>query len=276
MRLAWCKRSWRGRLLVVVVLIAVVIPVGNELARAFAARTLGALVDGHATVASIRLGLRRIRVDQVNVWSPDCDEPMLSMERLAIRLSLLDGIRHGIWATSIVVERPQIQLQFAEDGSLLTRLPTSQPEPDASSITRLPFCELHVKHASLAIHQYGRESFQIADVDVSVKGDGEEFKVDIVAPSVLAGRFELESQLNVATFTADSRAQLVGLELDSRQLAQAPLVMPSVNAQPWTLTTTIELQQNGSLADLQQLTAQGVIQDLRIAMKDRPGIVQLN
>ena len=69
-----------------------------------------------------------------------------------VRLSVVDGFRNGVWADTIMIDRPEIQLHFDQQGNLITNLPASPSnEQDAAPIEKLPFRTVQVKNARFAV-----------------------------------------------------------------------------------------------------------------------------
>ena len=275
MRGKWSRKHRRRCLLIGVVLVMAAVPAGNEIARRVTAKVLGALVEGQATVGKVRFGLRTIRVERVQVWSPECDQPVFAVEEIAAKLSIIDGLRNGIWAESIVVEQPEIQLHFDEAGKLVTNLPRSAAEAqDSAPIDTLPFRTFEVKNAFFAIHQTGRESFRVAGARFVANGDGQTFDAFAGLPSFFSGRVELRSRFDLSSYSAESQFQIAGLQITSVDLVQLPLVPPTINAHPWAATATFEVQQDGSIAELGKLTAKAVLHEFQLSMTERPQFVR--
>ncbi len=126
------KRNWRHRTAIAALLGILCIPIANEIARQVGAHVLGSFIEGNATIARVRLGLPRVRFEQITVWSPNCQQPALSVRKLTAELSILNGVRRGVWLEKIVVDRPQLQIHFDEAGKLITNLPSSRSNDELS------------------------------------------------------------------------------------------------------------------------------------------------
>ncbi len=275
MRGRWWKWSRRRRrLLFAVLLLAAALPIANETTRRVSERMLGSFFEGAATVERVRLGIRNIHVKGITVWSRDCDEPVVAIDSIAARVSILDGLRHGVWIAQVVVDHPELQLHFDEYGKLITHVPESNTEaPDAEPITNLPFHSIVVRSARIAVHQVGRAPFQVSDIALEATGDGSQLTLTADAPKVFSGRIAFRSTLDIVSLTGESTVQISGLNVNSKRLVELPLVPASVHTHPWHATSSLRLKQTGSFANIENLGASVDLVRLRISMSDRPDIV---
>ena len=254
----WINRirnmGWRRWLLVLAVLALISISAANEITRRVAATYLGAVVDGNAAIAKVRIGFQKLRVEQLQVWSAGCGEPLVSVDNVSAELSLWNGIRNGIWLGKIVVDRPIVQVHFDVQGILLTNLPTiPDKKTESTPITTLPFRSLEIRDARFVVHQEGRNPLDVDDMTLSVRAEDQQVKITGDVPRLLRGRCAVQSIIDIATLEANSDFRYKGLATTSEELAKLPLVPPAVNAQPWSASTSFAMQQSGSIVDLREV-----------------------
>ncbi len=247
----------------------------NLILRRIAVAYLGSLVDGNASIARLRLGLRQTTVEGIAVWSPQCSQPVLSIDRVAIDVTLWNGIRRGIWLGQIAVDRPQIQLHFSPTGTLVTNLPTlPASEAESKPIGKLPFQSVQVRNARFAVHQHGRQSLDIDNVSLVAFAQLDQFNVTAIIPELFNGNCELQSAINLDTMSAASKLSINGVRVSSSETSRFPLVPASVNAHSWNASTSLEIRQTGSLSSFYNCNAAINLLELGLVISGQP-IAQL-
>ena len=265
--------AWRRRLIIGALIAILATPAANDISRRIAVAYLGSLVDGNASIARLRLGLRQVTVDGIAVRSGPENIPLFSVDRVAIDVTLWEGIRRGVWLGQIVVEQPQIQLHFSRDGSLITSLPALfTRKRESTPIGQLPFRAIQVRSARFAIHQQGRQSLDIENLSLVVVAQSNQLNVTAVAPKLFGGECQLKSAIDLETMAAESLLKINGVQVSSTEIARLPLVPASVNAQPWRGSTSFEIRQTGLLNSLGNCNAVVDLKDLELAIKGHPTV----
>ena len=221
----------------------------------------------------MRLGLRQVTVDGIVVRSRPEDIPLFSVERVAIDVTIWDGIQRGVWLGQIVVDQPQIQLRFSRDGTLITRLPALfTRKRESTPIGKLPFRAIQVSSAQFTVHQQGRQTLDIDNISLVVVAQSNQMNVTAVAPKLLKGECQLKSAIDLETMAAESLLKINGIHISSTETARLPLVPTSANAQPWSGSTSFEIRQTGLLNSFDNCNAVLDLQDLKLAIKGHPTV----
>ncbi|WP_186775681.1 AsmA-like C-terminal region-containing protein [Rubripirellula tenax] len=184
---------------------------------------IGSRIAEHTIeVEKIHIGFHAITVTRLRIEDePDLATPLLVVERAEVRLSIVNGIRNGVWAESVIVEAPEVALRFADDGQLATRLPASQSE-GGSTATTIPVGQLLVRDAKLTATQVGRLPFEVGDVSMEVLADNE-VQVRVNVPDILGAHVLLRSIVDAKTFAGHTQLRVPDFHIDTNHLATLSL-----------------------------------------------------
>ena len=181
------------------------------------------LLEHQVHVGQIHIGFHDISVRALRIDDEtDSVQPLLDVRQADIVLSPIQGLRHGIWVQHISVEAPVISLRFADDGSLLTRLPQPGGET-ATSSSVIPIRQLIVRRAGLIANQTEREPLTIGDVDLDFYASNR-ILVQARIPSVLGAAIQLGSTVDATTLAGETRLLIPDFHIDSNELARVALV----------------------------------------------------
>ena len=267
-------RKWTKRFVVAALVSILFVPLTNILAERLGARLLGGLIQGEAKIQNVRIGFSNVLVEGVSVWSPDCNESTLALDRLSVDLSLINGIRNGVWISSTIIERPEIHLHFDEAGRLLTKFPTAEENAETSKpISTIPIGFLSVANARLVLHQVGRDSLDVDGISLRANGTGSKLSLSAIIPNLFHGNMQLLCDLDVATMDATSTLDVVGLQTNSERLTELPLLPAEINSQPWSLRIPeIQIRQTGPITP-KELVGSLRITDLSFSIPGHPDLI---
>lgn len=250
------------------------IPLLNEVSRRVASDAMQSVSGGTATIRKVRLGLRKVTIDDVVIWSPTCQQPTLAIKQISVDLSVLAGIRHGVWVEKLVVDEPVVHLQFDHHGTLVTHIPTLPAgDPESEPVTSLPFRQVVVRNARFAVHQTGRESLDIANADLLVLHEAGRVFVRGEVPELLSASLKLQSKIDLVKLESESELSVLGVQVSSGELARWPLIPDAVDLHTWEATSSLELTQSGSLTNLQQAIVKVAVDEFSVSTPERTGIV---
>ncbi|EMI22719.1 hypothetical protein RMSM_00353, partial [Rhodopirellula maiorica SM1] len=178
--------------------------------------------------------------DNVNV---DVDHPtseaQVTVGRLAVDWSILSGLRRGIWAPHVVVEAPCLHVRFDRDGKLISKFPQSEASSGESS-GKIPIGRLSVRGASLVVHQTGRESLTVADVQL--QGDfSDAIQLRTLVPDLFGGSIDIRTQLHPTTLAGHTSVVVDGVKFDTAKLCHLPLIPESINQHPVASSGSLQI-----------------------------------
>ena len=272
-RCKWCPK------LVIAGLISVAIFLlfADEIARLSTTRLIASAVDGRATLKSIRLGLRTIKVEKLRVWTTDYEQPTLSVDQLTCRVTIVNGLRTGVWLSQIAIDRPELALHFDQQGQLQTRWPVSDANDETvPRAATLPFGTLAARNAQFVIYQQGRQPFAIRDMGLMLEAARQQCTIRATIPKIFSGQVEFVSIIDLATQTSDAELTAGPFRADSHDLATMPLVPAAVDDIPWSATGAITAKQTGSFSDVREMMATIRLHDAAVSVSDADEIVRIN
>ncbi len=224
------------------VLVGLCLLARNPVAR-WAGMTVGSIfLDTRVEIAKLEIGWSQITVDGITVFEPAFpDQVQFHVARVAVIPSLKRGFSDGVWLERVTVDQPEMHLRFDQHGNLLSVFPESSGQASTNSPLTIPLQYLVVNHAAAIVHQTGREELRVKDINLQA-----EFSDAIVAraqvPEVLTGSIDFQCQLDARTFAGTTKLNVLGIELDTEQLASLPLVPQVVADHPSTASVTISFQ----------------------------------
>ncbi|QDS96663.1 Dicarboxylate transport [Roseimaritima multifibrata] len=261
------KKTRYGSLLLAVLLLGLLLR--NPLARFTAIKIGSSFLETELKIEAVDIGWMSVSVSGIELLEPRLAETQQAhIDKVAVELTPWTGIRKGVWASHLVIDQPTLHVRFDADGKLISQFPSggeSEPNPDPLQI---PIGSLAIRDAKLVIHQTGKPSFEIADVAVTGHfTDQIEFRC--LVPKLLKGSIEFHSQLSADTFAGTSRLDVHKISLDSKNLAQMPLVPSAVEQEQITgnADLTLQIKHPANTFDplkhlKHSLQLRGVLQDL--------------
>ncbi len=236
------RRFWLRMVCASGVLLGLCLLARNPIARRAGVIAGSYVLNTRVDIGSLDIQWSQIIVDELTVFEPAIsDQVQLHVSRIAITPTLWRGVSEGVWIERIAMEQPVLHLRFDEQGGLLSVFPQSSRDANSQGVGRIPLQHLTINGADLIVHQVGRTNLRVDSVDLSA-----EFSDAIVAharvPSILAGKIDFQCQLDAKTFAGTTKLKVLGIELDTQQLARLPLVPKTLGDEPATASFAMSIQ----------------------------------
>ncbi|WP_442505703.1 AsmA-like C-terminal region-containing protein [Novipirellula sp. SH528] len=224
----------------------------NPIAR-FAAVKIGSYVlAASLEIDSIEFNLGSICVSGIVVHEPlnsdssglaaDKTDAQATVDRIAIDLSLLNGIRSGVWADRVVVDEPCLHVRFDRDGTLVSQFPQSESSSSEPSGI-IPIGQLSIRDAKLVVHQIGRESFAVSNIGVQADF-GDSINLRTLVPEILGGSVDLRTILDAKSLAGTSSIVVQQIKFDTAELQHLPLVPVEINQERITASGSLQITCN--------------------------------
>ncbi len=245
------QRFWRVHVPRLLALVVLAILARNRIADA-TIEYVGSIVLGNTVkVQQVEIGLTAIAIRGLQVQETSLgDVPQITIQSIHVTPTLWRGIRQGVWLDSIVVNQPVLHLRFDEEGTLLSKFPASGGESSASSEPlKLPLARAVVSEAAVVIHQSGKPSVSISGASLTLTAD-ESIQLHAEVADLLGTQLCVESLVDGSTLAGRTTLTLTPLQLDTKHLAQLPLVPNTLADHPVTATVDVWLQMEHPANDL--------------------------
>ena len=148
------------------------------------------------TLQWVDVGLPWIRIEGLRIAEQgDCDETLLTVQRIAITASLGQGWREGVWLRAVRIDQPTLRLRLRQDGGLISRLP---PLPGTNSTPRdrpFPLALLNLHGGRLVVEQAGTVDEVASGLELQLVG-GREIALQAKLAQVLGGQLRLQAKLS--------------------------------------------------------------------------------
>lgn len=232
------RKWWRGALLVLVLSAVAAWVVRTWVVMAVIRQQVGKVYAGRVEIDSWYLNTRSAGLVGVRVHEgPGADSPVwLTAGRVATDASLSRLIRGRAMPTRVTIERPAIDLRFARDNRLTTRIPFRAGDKPATQNGPSPTLpEIVVEGGSGTIRQEGRQDLHLAKVDGTLRPEDGKLILRAATADPLWGRFKV-----LGDFTPDFQSGQVALDtsknlqVDQDKTSRLPFVPTEVwdNLQP--------------------------------------------
>lgn len=213
----------------------------NAIAR-FAAIEVGSrLLATRIEIDSIDIGWNAILVTDTEIFEPNAsDQRQLTVDRVRLVPSIWQGLKTGVWLSEIAVSSPTAEVRFDQHGNLVSVFPKGGETSESTGPIRIPVAKISVSDAALIVHQVGRDSFHIANVDLQLTAD-DRVKLVLAVPDLLGSQCEVKCDVDAQTFAGVSMFTVDHLHLDTTNLAKLPLVPTEVAAEPISIDSGIKI-----------------------------------
>ncbi|OYP34214.1 AsmA-like C-terminal region-containing protein [Rhodopirellula sp. MGV] len=225
------SRLFRRVLLVCCIGLIAAFMARNQIVRWAAVRGAEMVLSTRVEVAAVTLNSDRWTIEGLVVEEPgQPGEVQVGFDKLTIVPSLRRGLRDGVWLELVIVDHPQGHLRFDEAGKLISVFPQSNSESQGGEIGVIPVHHVIINDAEFAVHQIGKQSLSVTDVDVHVRCEGN-IDARVTIPALFGGSLVAQCKLDAKTFAGTSAVDLLGIKLDSQRIAELPLVPAIVNVE---------------------------------------------
>ena len=215
-----------------------VILLRNPIAR-FAVVEIGSrLLDRQIEVEQVRIGLSTFRGVGIRVFEPGSFAAQVEVAQVEVAATPWAGLRHGVWARRVIVDQPTLHLRFDRDGNLITRFP--ERAESQSSAGNMPIGELLVDHASVVVHQAGRDALILKGGRLTATF-GTQIQLRGELPDLWGGAIQLQTVLDANTLAGSSKLLVEHLSLNTNQIAKLPFVPTSINDEPVSASVSLVL-----------------------------------
>lgn len=204
------------------------------------------LLENRLTIGQFHSGLRQITIESICLADPAGElPPLVTVDRIEILPSLLRGLRDGVWASTVTVQRPQLTLSLDAQGRLLNRLPASDPDaPPVDFDLKIPLEQLLVDDARLTLLQDGRQPLSLTGGSLRLQTSKQANVLVARIADLLGATVELTTRVDPLSFAGQSQLKLTTLDGNWERWSQLPLL-----PQPTRQLLTDRLTELG-LADL--------------------------
>ncbi len=140
------RRCCYALLVTVLLLIMFRNPVTRIAAVEIGSRILGTQVE----IDSVWIGWLKVGVTGIRIHEPESDDLQFEIAQMVAGLTPWDGMRHGIWAHRVVLQKPSLHLRFDRDGKLRDEVSCGRrTAADVSSDSALANC-WYIKRPSMS------------------------------------------------------------------------------------------------------------------------------
>lgn len=241
-------QKWKKRLLRcfwgLMVLLAVSLLARNWMARIGIQAIASSYLGSQVKVGSVFIGLRVIQLENIQVYlgNPEANkaQPAADCRVGIIRLTptLSSGLQDGIWCDELVIDAPQLDLSFDLAGKLLTVFPDIKSQ-SSSSETKIPVRHVLIKRAQLTVKQPSKNDLCLVADQISARFT-DQVQIAAQVNDFLGGHVTIDSTLNLASLEGTTQIQVRSVKIDSRQLANLPLVPGQVNQFPASAQASLQ------------------------------------
>ena len=218
------RRCCHALLVAIVLLILLRNPIARFATTRIGSRLLGASVE----IDNVRIGWSVVEVRGLRVREPASSDLQLTIARVTASTSPWNGFRNGIWARRVIVREPTLHLRFDRSGKLLTQFPGGAKPSHGSMV--IPISELWVRHGAVSIHQEGRGSFTVDHANLDAQF-GSSIRLQGDVPRLLGGVVKLRTEVDGDSLAGRSTVSVDGIMIDTKRLAQLPLMPTSIGAE---------------------------------------------
>ena len=216
-------------------MLIVVILTRHTIATAAVRWIAGTVLQTEVTIDSLRVGPREIRLTGLTVYEPAMEAaPQLGIGEVVVVPSIWRGIRHGVWAESIVVSRVRLDVRFDDAGRLISRLPAggeTSDQPDAPSIPTLPMGRLSVDDVAVVIHHGSRQTRPL--VGGSVRGQfDDQITLAASAAQWFGGELAFDAALDASDLGGHTSLRITDCRFDFASLLGGLLPAVAANQRP--------------------------------------------
>ncbi len=213
----------------------------NSMARYAAIRIGSTVLSTRIEVGSVNIQWGEISVTDIELYEPNIENAkQLSVKQVRVVPSLWQGLRTGVWLSEVEIHSPVAEVRFDETGKLLSVFPETGEETESTGPITIPLSKLSVVDAELSVHQIGKESLQVKDVDLEMLA-ADRIKVAISIPDLVGIRCNVKCDLDAESFEGRSSVTIDHVHLDSTQLAQLPLVPAAIASEPFSIDGGLKL-----------------------------------
>lgn len=242
LRILRSPKFWVGSIGVGAVVVVLCVLARNPLARRAGMLVGSYVLNTRVEIGNLDIQWTQILVNDVTVFEPVLrDQVQVSVSRIAIVPSLSRGFSDGVWLERVAVDKPALHVRFDSEGNLLSVFPKGSGEESSGGIGTIPVQHLTIHDAGLIVYQEGRSDLRIENVAV-VAAFSEEISVRAKVPSILAGKIDFQCRLDAKSFGGTTRLHVTGIELDTGELANLPLVPKSLAEEPISASFAMSIQ----------------------------------
>ncbi|WP_372717589.1 AsmA-like C-terminal region-containing protein [Novipirellula sp.] len=275
---SWMKSKWRRWLAFGVAAAFIVVLFRNQIARVAAVKLGSYCLSTSLEIDSIQIDWGSLCVtglvlreppfsDSPNADSPNADssrsDPQVTVSRVVVDWSILSGLRSGVWATRVMVDDPCLHVRFDRDGTLMSQFPQSQGSSGESN-GKIPLGQLSVRGARLVVHQIGRESFTVADVQLQAEF-ADSIQLRTLIPNLLGGSIDIRTRLHSTSFAGTTSIVVDDVQFDTAKLTHLPLVPEAINQYPIVSSGSLQISCEhpaGLALDAFSLSIKGTLSNL--------------
>ncbi|MDM4015916.1 AsmA-like C-terminal region-containing protein [Roseiconus lacunae] len=203
----------------------------NSIVRFVAEHGASYALGTRVEIASVEINWHRWTVTGLSIEEPSvAGEYQVTVDRVSVVPSFGRGVREGVWVELVVIDQPKGHLRFDRDGKLLSVFPESESS-ESAAIGTIPVHNVIVKEASLAIHQIGKQTLVVDQVDLFVRC-ADRIQARCRIGRLFGGELAAGGDFDAKDFSGQSWVDLTGIRLETQTLAKLPFVPESINAEP--------------------------------------------
>lgn len=231
------KSKWRRTLASVLAAAFIVVLCRNHIARVAAVKIGSFCLSTSLEIDSIQIDggslcvtgivLREPRISAPSDAESTNTDPQITVSRIVADWSIFSGLRSGVWASRVVVEDPCLYVRFDRDGTLISQFPQSQGSSSESS-GKIPLGQLSVRGAKLVVHQSGRESLTVADVQLQAEF-ADSIQLRTLIPDLFGGSIDIRTRIHSTSFAGSTSIVVDDVQFDTAKLLHLPLVPETIN-----------------------------------------------
>ena len=175
----------------------------------------------NAEIDSVRITLTSAVVRGMRISDSSSNEaPLLTVTEVHADLTLFDGFTGGKFANAVTITGSSVQLEFSEEGDLLTAL----PEFGSGLVkTPIPFRRLHILDAEIHVRQHGGKRVDLNGLKLAVQCD-DSLVFAAVAPKLFDSKWTCHGQLHPETLAGSATLVAKSIQLGADDIRQLPLV----------------------------------------------------
>src|SRR5262249_3278707 len=191
------------------------------------AERLKSRLGGRGRIGTVDVGRAGSSLHGVGVYDPNAGPqagPWVKAGDVQADVSGLDLLRKDLRPNQITVRGVAVTLRFDEAGHLLTKVPSQENVPPTEALP-----EIHLEQGRLTIQQAGRPDFVIANIDGTLRPEGEQLvltgtvKDPTYGPWLVRGTVDRAANTATATLKTDGKVHVTQAMLNA-----LPFISPAI------------------------------------------------
>lgn len=216
LRRVFSRRSLKRLAAVIALALLIGLVARNAIVRRIGILVGSRILSTQVDIGDVDIRWSAISFSEIAVYEPKiANAKQLSVKQVDIVPCLWRGLQTGVWFSKVVIVEPTAEIRFDRDGKMLSIFPDTSGENESTGPLKIPFANVIIDAAALIIHQAGRDSLHVQDVDVALLA-GKRIKAKVTIPSLIGGQLQLQCDVDAVTFAGETRISLEHLHTDTR------------------------------------------------------------